>query len=44
LNLLQVTLPQLADQAQQGASKSGYLCKYRGHATSSLWATTWESR
>ena len=36
--------PQLADQAGQGASKTGYLCKYRGHATASLWAPTWELR
>ena len=35
---------QLADHASAGASKSGYLCKYREHATSSLWAPTWENR
>ena len=28
----------------EGASKTGYLCKYRGHATASLWAPTWELR
>ena len=35
---------QLKDQAGEGATKSSYLCKYRGHATASLWAPTWEMR
>lgn len=35
---------QLAEQAEQGATKSSYLFKYRGHATASLWAPTWELR
>eukprot|EP00887_Chlorella_sp_A99_P006596 scaffold3.g6596.t1 len=34
----------LAERAGAGASKSGYLSKYREHATSSLWAPTWENR
>ncbi|PSC71143.1 Diacylglycerol O-acyltransferase 1 [Micractinium conductrix] len=34
----------LAEQAGRGATKSSYLCKYRGHATASLWAPTWELR
>ena len=38
------TRPQLADQAGEGATKTGYLCKYRGHAVSSLWAPPWELR
>lgn len=35
---------QLAEQVGSGATKSSYLCKYRGHATGSLWAPTWELR
>jgi hypothetical protein len=35
---------QLAEQTERGASKSSYLCKYRAHATASLWAPTWELR
>ena len=35
---------QLVEQAGEGATKTGYLCKYRGHAVSSLWAPTWELR
>ena len=35
---------QLAEQTGRGASKSSYLCKYRAHATASLWAPTWELR
>ena len=35
---------QLAERAADGATKSGYLNKYRPHATSSLWANTWEVR
>lgn len=34
----------LAEQVGSGATKSSYLCKYRGHATGSLWAPTWELR
>ncbi|KAI7841389.1 hypothetical protein COHA_005007 [Chlorella ohadii] len=34
----------LVEQAGEGATKTGYLCKYRGHAVSSLWAPTWELR
>jgi len=37
-------LAQLAERASDGATKSGYLNKYRAHATSSLWANTWEAR
>lgn len=34
----------LAEQAEQGATRSGYVCKYRGHSTASLWTPTWERR
>jgi hypothetical protein len=34
----------LAEQAEHGATRSGYLCKYRAHSTASLWTPTWELR
>lgn len=39
-----LTALQLAERASHGATKSGYLYKFRPHAESSLWANTWEVR
>jgi hypothetical protein len=42
--LLPAMPAQVAEHASAGASVSGYLWKYRPHATASLWANTWELR
>ncbi|KAL6767189.1 DGAT1 [Auxenochlorella protothecoides x Auxenochlorella symbiontica] len=34
----------ISERTSQGATQSGYLNKYRPHATASLWAHTWEPR